>query len=162
MQADKKTVFDEITEHLRELQTEQETAVIAPDVLNDFFTDAPPVAVEKPRPQAKRFPSPAAVPAPTGAGSDSALLKMTLAELNSTVQYCQKCPLAKTRTNVVFGEGAPDAELMFIGEGPGYDEDQQGRPFVGKAGELLTRMIAAMQFTRQEVYIGNIVKCRPP
>lgn len=71
-------------------------------------------------------------------------------------------PLAETRHNVVFGEGDPHAKLMFIGEGPGYDEDMQGRPFVGKAGQLLNKMIAAMQFQREEVYIANVVKCRPP
>ena len=72
------------------------------------------------------------------------------------------CPLAAGRTHVVFGEGNPHAELMFIGEGPGADEDLQGRPFVGRAGQLLDRMIAAMHFTREEVYIANVVKCRPP
>lgn len=87
---------------------------------------------------------------------------MDLAALESVAQSCQKCPLGQTRNKLVFGEGAPNADLMFIGEGPGYYEDQQGRPFVGKAGDLLTKMINAMQFTREEVYIGNIVKCRPP
>ncbi len=75
---------------------------------------------------------------------------------------CQKCALAQTRHSVVFGEGNPHARLMFIGEGPGADEDLQGRPFVGKAGQLLDKMIGAMQFTREEVFIANIVKCRPP
>ena len=75
---------------------------------------------------------------------------------------CQKCELAKTRNSVVFGEGNPHARLMFIGEGPGADEDLQGRPFVGKAGQLLDKMIAAMKFTREEVFIANVVKCRPP
>lgn len=74
---------------------------------------------------------------------------------------CQKCRLCAGRKNIVFGEGDPNARLMFIGEGPGADEDQSGRPFVGKAGELLNKMIGAMQFSRQEVYIANIVKCRP-
>ena len=75
---------------------------------------------------------------------------------------CQKCGLAKTRHSVVFGEGNPHARLMFIGEGPGADEDMQGRPFVGKAGQLLDKMIAAMKFSREEVFIANVVKCRPP
>lgn len=78
------------------------------------------------------------------------------------VRDCRRCALAATRHNTVFGEGNPHAKLMFIGEGPGYDEDMQGRPFVGRAGKLLDRMIAAMQFTREEVYIANVVKCRPP
>jgi uracil-DNA glycosylase len=88
--------------------------------------------------------------------------EMGLTQLEQAAKQCCDCPLAASRTNVVFGEGAPDADLMFIGEGPGFHEDQQGRPFVGRAGDLLTRMIEAMRFTRAEVYIGNIVKCRPP
>ncbi len=75
---------------------------------------------------------------------------------------CHRCPLAEGRTNLVFGEGDPRAELVFVGEGPGFDEDLQGRPFVGQAGELLTRIIAAMHLARDRVYIANIVKCRPP
>ena len=83
--------------------------------------------------------------------------------LKQTAMQCAGCELCKTRTNVVFGEGPQDADLMFIGEGPGADEDAQGRPFVGKAGELLSRLIMAMDFDRaSEVYIANIVKCRPP
>jgi uracil-DNA glycosylase len=75
---------------------------------------------------------------------------------------CQKCPLAKTRTKVVFGQGDPQAKLVFIGEAPGFDEDAQGLAFVGRAGQLLTRMIAAMKLTREQVFICNILKCRPP
>jgi uracil-DNA glycosylase len=75
---------------------------------------------------------------------------------------CTRCPLHKTRRTIVFGEGNPNARLMFIGEGPGADEDRQGRPFVGRAGQLLTRMIQAMRLEREDVYIANIVKCRPP
>lgn len=75
---------------------------------------------------------------------------------------CQRCKLYSARTNIVFGEGNPEARLMFIGEGPGRDEDVEGRPFVGRAGQLLTKMIAAMGLDRSEVYIANIVKCRPP
>ncbi len=86
----------------------------------------------------------------------------TIDELMNFAQGCQRCNLCHERKNVVFGEGNPEAELLFIGEGPGADEDASGRPFVGKAGELLTKMITAMQFSREEVYIANIVKCRPP
>ena len=75
---------------------------------------------------------------------------------------CTKCGLCQTRTHTVFGEGHPDADIFFIGEGPGADEDLQGRPFVGRAGELLTKMIGAMGLTRGDIYIGNVVKCRPP
>ncbi len=86
-----------------------------------------------------------------------------LAQLDEQeVKICRKCRLWKTRTNTVFGEGDPDARLFFIGEGPGENEDLQGRPFVGRAGDKLTEMIIAMKLSRQEVYIANIVKCRPP
>ena len=76
--------------------------------------------------------------------------------------HCQKCGLAETRTNVVFGEGARDAEVMFIGEGPGEQEDRTGRPFVRRAGQLLDDMLAMIDLKREKVFIGNMVKCRPP
>ena len=82
--------------------------------------------------------------------------------LEETILICQKCPLAQTRTHAVPGEGDLNADLMFVGEGPGRDEDLQGKPFVGRAGQLLTKIIHAMTFQRDEVYITNIVKCRPP
>ncbi len=75
---------------------------------------------------------------------------------------CRKCRLSETRTNVVFGEGNEEADIMFVGEGPGYYEDVQGRPFVGKAGQLLDKMIEAINYKRSDVYIANVVKCRPP
>jgi DNA polymerase len=85
-----------------------------------------------------------------------------LRHLAERASVCMKCPhLAARRTNVVFGVGNPDAKLMFVGEAPGEDEDLKGEPFVGKAGQLLTKMIQAMGLTREQVYIGNIVKCRP-
>jgi DNA polymerase len=83
-------------------------------------------------------------------------------DLRSEVLSCQKCRLHKTRTNVVFGVGSTSADLMFVGEGPGAEEDKQGIPFVGRAGKLLTKMIEAMNITRDDVFIANIVKCRPP
>lgn len=78
------------------------------------------------------------------------------------IASCRRCGLCETRTNTVPGQGNPRPELMFIGEGPGADEDEQGLAFVGRAGQLLTKIIEAMGFTREEVFIGNIVKCRPP
>ena len=85
-----------------------------------------------------------------------------LAALRAPVLACTKCPhLVQSRTQVVFGIGNPDAELMFIGEAPGADEDLVGEPFVGRAGQLLTKMIEAMNFKRPDVYIGNVLKCRP-
>lgn len=83
-------------------------------------------------------------------------------ELFNAVQRCRRCPLSRYRTNVVPGEGNRKASLMFVGEGPGRDEDLSGRPFVGAAGQLLDKMIAAIGIKREDVYIANIVKCRPP
>ncbi len=78
------------------------------------------------------------------------------------VSVCTACVLCESRTQTVFGEGDPDASIMFIGEGPGQNEDEQGRPFVGRSGDLLTKQIEAMGFERSQVYIANVVKCRPP
>src|ERR671915_2425723 len=75
---------------------------------------------------------------------------------------CTKCALAKGRTQVVFGSGNPDAELMFVGEAPGFHEDKQGFPFVGQAGKLLDTLLAGIGLTREDVYIANVIKCRPP
>ncbi|MFN3534031.1 MAG: uracil-DNA glycosylase [Desulfatiglandales bacterium] len=85
-----------------------------------------------------------------------------LGQLEQKVLRCRGCELYKSRKKVVFGEGNPQAELMFIGEAPGAEEDLQGRPFVGASGQLLTKMIKAMGLEREEVYIANILKCRPP
>ena len=113
---------------------------------------APPPA---PKPAPAVAAAPAAAPAP--AGSPAAALK----EIADRVAACRKCGLCSTRTQAVPGQGHPQPAIMFIGEGPGRDEDQQGLAFVGRAGQLLTRMIIAMGLTRDDVFIGNIVKCRP-
>jgi len=89
-------------------------------------------------------------------------LELSLELLIAHAQTCQRCPLHRSRTHLVFGEGNPHADLMFIGEAPGETEDQTGRPFVGKAGQLLTQILAAVGISREEVYITNVVKCRPP
>lgn len=86
----------------------------------------------------------------------------SLEELNRMIWNCLKCPLGNTRNKLVFGVGNPKAKIMVIGEGPGADEDQQGEPFVGRAGKLLNDILKAIEFAREEVYIANIVKCRPP
>jgi DNA polymerase len=86
----------------------------------------------------------------------------TLTDVAHEAATCTKCRLASTRTQVVFGVGNPNADLLFIGEAPGLHEDKQGEPFVGAAGQLLTRMLAEIGLTRDEVYIANILKCRPP
>ena len=91
-----------------------------------------------------------------GCGSDGLLA------VRERLGECTRCKLAAGRTKLVFGVGDPAAELMFVGEGPGEDEDRQGEPFVGRAGQLLTKMIEAMGYRREQVYIANVVKCRPP
>jgi DNA polymerase len=85
-----------------------------------------------------------------------------LESIRQDIGDCQRCKLARTRTNIVFGSGSPNAELVFVGEAPGYDEDQQGLPFVGRAGQLLTRIIESIDLKREDVYICNVLKCRPP
>lgn len=113
------------------------------------------------------MPSPTAGADLTGAnltGADEARLAWSSWEaLERDALACTKCPLATAgRTQVVFGVGARDADLVFVGEGPGAEEDKQGIPFVGRAGQLLTRLIEGIGMTRDEVYIANVVKCRPP
>lgn len=85
-----------------------------------------------------------------------------LDEIRTEIGDCRRCKLCQGRTNIVFGVGNPEARLVFVGEGPGGEEDKQGEPFVGRAGQLLTKMINAMGLSREEVYICNVVKCRPP
>jgi DNA polymerase len=97
--------------------------------------------------------------APTGVGDD---VQAALADVEQAVMECARCPLSESRTQGVFSRGRIDADLMIIGEAPGADEDAQGEPFVGRAGKLLDRMIAAMGLQRDDVYITNILKSRPP
>lgn len=113
---------------------------------------APPVAGTE---KVFAVPEPSATPEPWGTAE-------TLAELNSQICTCMKCALGATRTRFVFGTGNPDATLMLVGEAPGADEDAQGEPFVGRAGQLLNRILEAINFKREEVFILNILKCRPP
>lgn len=86
----------------------------------------------------------------------------SLGELDKLINTCTKCPLHKSRTNFVFGVGNPNADIMVIGEGPGAEEDAQGEPFVGRAGKLLNEILKAINFQREEVYIANVIKSRPP
>jgi DNA polymerase len=102
---------------------------------------------------------PSSSPAGSTPGEERAA---TLREVAEAAQVCTACRLAGGRHSVVFGSGDPDADLMFIGEGPGAEEDKQGLPFVGRAGELLTKIVEAIDMRRDGVYIANIVKCRPP
>ena len=119
--------------------------------MEDFFTGGLSVKSKKEQPPAK-----------TGRSTDISYVTAELEKIAEEVRRCCKCGLGSSRTNAVPGEGNPNARIMFVGEGPGADEDAQGRPFVGRAGQLLDKIIAAMGLKRSEVYICNILKCRPP
>ncbi len=143
----------------------------APSVIRQFIeTDAFFGVREVPIPRAALVDAFAARPSVSASASASisdsrasGAKDERLALLNDThVRNCRECKLADTRTKTVFGAGNADARLVFVGEGPGFHEDKQGIPFVGAAGDLLTKMIVAMKLSRDEVYICNIVKCRPP
>jgi DNA polymerase len=118
---------------------------------------APPLPVASP---AKSFPPVSAGPSLFEASDRVA--DDTLLKIREDLGDCTRCKLHRTRNQIVFGDGSPQAQLVFIGEGPGADEDAQGLPFVGRAGKLLTQMIEAMGLARPDVYICNVVKCRPP
>ena len=138
--------------------------------IHDFYrrgeTPVPPQEAE-PMPEAPVAAQPAqlsileaaAGPLPESAIHDR---KQALAVIREDLGECTRCGLHQNRTHIVFGAGNPEAALMFVGEGPGADEDAQGVPFVGRAGQLLNSMIAAMGLRREDVYIANVVKCRPP
>jgi uracil-DNA glycosylase len=114
-------------------------------------------------PQAARKPD--VLPVPSGPSLFESFDKVpddTLLKIRTDLGECTRCKLHRTRNKIVFGDGNPKAELVFVGEGPGHDEDMQGLPFVGRAGKLLTQMIEAMGLQRKDVYICNVVKCRPP
>jgi DNA polymerase len=113
---------------------------------------------DQPIPPRKPFPSAPAIAVAVPAADRAAALQLIRDEIGD----CTRCALHKGRNKLVFGDGSPAARLMFVGEGPGADEDAQGLPFVGKAGQLLNNMIAAMGLRREDVYIANVVKCRPP
>ena len=107
-------------------------------------------------------PRVAPLAAPSHVGDAAAEKQSRLDALRAEIGDCRRCTLCEKRKRVVFGEGHPDARVVFVGEGPGEEEDKSGRPFVGRAGELLTKMIEAVGWRREDVYICNIVKCRPP
>ena len=113
---------------------------------------------DQPIPPRKHMPAPPEIAAAVPAADRAAALQLIRDEIGD----CTRCALHSGRNKLVFGDGDPAARLMFVGEGPGADEDAQGLPFVGKAGQLLNNMIAAMGLKREEVYIANVVKCRPP
>jgi uracil-DNA glycosylase family 4 len=106
--------------------------------------------------------SPVAVPARRGGGKAPGKAGGELAVVRDELGDCRRCKLWKGRKNIVFGQGNPDADLMFVGEAPGADEDEQGLAFVGRAGQLLTKIIEAIDLKREDVFIANVLKCRPP
>jgi uracil-DNA glycosylase family 4 len=120
--------------------------------------DRKPAPVRPPVAAAPAVVAVEVAPAPDKPRTGGAGLKV----LRDDIGDCQRCKLAPSRTNLVYGVGNPDADLVFVGEAPGADEDAQGEPFVGKAGQLLTKMIEAMGYARSDVYICNVLKCRPP
>jgi DNA polymerase len=142
---------------MRDSPTIDRAAVIRQQLETDrlFGVAALPISVDALR-QAVQPP-----PAPPRAVDPARAERLKVLD-ETQVKGCEKCHLCRTRTNTVFGQGSPDARLVFVGEAPGYDEDQQGLAFVGRAGQLLTRMITAMGLTRDEVFICNVLKCRPP
>ena len=135
--------------------------------LSEHTEDSPlPKASAKSSPAAKlgesKSPVLPSAPAPSLFESVQKAAGETLPIVRTDLGECTRCKLHKTRNKIVFGDGSPKADLVFVGEGPGADEDEQGLPFVGRAGKLLTQMIEAMGLKRPDVYICNVVKCRPP
>ena len=182
----KPDIFDEIISYLkRNSQMGNDRTTISPELCQHFFTDIPRAQVQQPvqqqnsqqqnsqwqqtsQPAVQQQSSTQMMAAMAQAAPPQQLAPVPdlsqndLITLKQTAISCTSCPLHEHRTNVVFGDGNPNAELMFIDEIPGYHEDMQGIPAVGDAGNLLTKMISAMQYSRTDVYITNIVKCRPP
>ncbi len=133
----------------------------APDLASETWDSISQPADSKedqPIPPRKTIPAPPEITAVVPAAGRAAALQ----QLRDEIGDCTRCPLHAGRNQLVFGDGSPTARLMFVGEGPGADEDAQGIPFVGRAGQLLNNMIAAMGLKREEVYIANVIKCRPP
>ncbi|HVT88777.1 MAG TPA: uracil-DNA glycosylase [Tepidisphaeraceae bacterium] len=137
-----------------------EESVQAEAKITSMKTEASPEFSTVPRATDLFAAPPVTISLPVKSTSEKVSLLKMMNE--NEVRDCPKCRLCETRTNTVFGEGDPDSKIMFIGEGPGENEDLQGRPFVGRAGELLNKWITAMGLRREQVFIANIVKCRPP
>jgi DNA polymerase len=163
MSSDYDQLLDATIRHLQKQKAQGVQFVeVSPQTLADFDKPAPRRAAT-PATSAALSTTPIMISAaPTVSTPPSAGKAAAFNELRRRALACVKCPhLASSRKTVVFGVGSIDAELMFVGEAPGADEDEQGEPFVGKAGQLLTKIIQTMGLSRQTVYIGNILKCRP-
>ena len=157
------------------LEEGETTAEVSPDAVRELSlgqgVKTPTVqAASRAKPELPGAPSsgkpnvkvPAKPPASVETAQDGDLAARSLAEIAATVKVCTACPLHTGRIQAVPGQGSPTPEVLFVGEAPGADEDEQGLAFVGRAGKLLTKMIEAMGFTRDEVFIANVNKCRPP
>ena len=170
----KPDIFDEIIQCLKTGASVGADASMSEETLHDLYARPRRAVAPTPAPAASPARSVSSAPAPVRAPQPQQPQQPSAVpayapdlpeweSLRTECASCMNCPLGKTRTHMVFADGNPHAELMFIGEGPGADEDATGIPFVGRAGELLSRMIAAMTFDRAtETCIANIVKCRPP
>src|SRR5271170_3172352 len=142
-----------------------ERAAENPEPMPKSTQSLPPIATAATPPAAQIKPAATffpAAPGPTLFEAADRILGDTLEIIRTDLGECTRCKLHKTRNKIVFGDGSEKADLVFVGEGPGHDEDIQGLPFVGRAGKLLTQMIEAMGLQRKDVYIANVVKCRPP
>jgi DNA polymerase len=152
-------LFDKIIETLRNEQEIAGSTYISPTVLKSFYAKAQKAEEQISAGSPQKLRTPHNVEKEKQRCNPG---QMNMEQLQNEVKNCTKCILYRSRKNTVFGEGSSNADLMIIGEGPGRDEDKQGRPFVGRSGQLLTKMLKAMGFEREEVFIANIVKCRPP
>ncbi len=152
--------FDQICEVLAENSRKYPGRLTADENVRQFFADIKPAVPPEPA-TAAELVVPVSAPQKNNIRSGAEKRLDSLEKLHESMKNCRQCQLCTGRRNLVFGEGDPDARLMFIGEAPGYEEDMSGRPFVGAAGQLLNKMIKAMNFSREEVYIANIIKCRP-
>jgi len=168
------SIIDDVIDHVNLLKELGERSVeIDPAVLRSLSAAAPSVAAAPPRPASAPRPVTPSAAFEKPRGNPPAVLaaaaltpearRKALSDIAAQAEACSACVLHEKRTKSVPGQGNPDSpDVMFIGEAPGYDEDQQGLAFVGAAGQLLTKMIAAMGYTRDQVFIANICKCRPP
>jgi DNA polymerase len=151
----------ELRRHLAWQESEGVRTLLKAPAAKPLFVGGPVAPVAEVRAPAPKTPAPPE-PRIAAAAAGGAIAGGTLDEIRRELGDCTRCKLCKGRKQIVFGVGNPRAELVFVGEGPGAEEDRQGVPFVGDAGQLLTKMIEAMKFKRDDVYICNVVKCRPP
>ncbi len=156
-------IVDELAQHdPAEVQSvAHDQDMIAPGLASHTWSTAPrpeTLYEDQTIPARKNFPAPPQVAGPVAPAEREAALRL----IREDIGDCTRCALHKGRNKLVFADGSAEARLMFVGEGPGADEDAQGLPFVGRAGQLLNNMIVAMGLKREEVYIANVVKCRPP